>query len=150
MGKDRLRALADLAVNVGANVAEGQYVLVNALVEHAPLVRAVSESCYDAGARYVDVAYLDQHVRRTMIEKAPDDVLEWSPEWAVKRIDDLGKENGAVITITGDPEPELLADLDQARVGKARPVKIAEAYLRNVMAQLVTWTLASPFACALE
>jgi aminopeptidase len=143
MGKDRLRALADLAVKVGANVGEGQYVLVTALVEHVPLVRAIADSCYDAGARYVDVAYLDQHVRRSMIEKAPDEVLEWSPEWAVKRIDDLGKENGAVITITGDPEPELLADLDQTRVGKARPVKIAEAHLRNVMAQLVTWTIIS-------
>ena len=78
-----------------------------------------------------------------MIEKGPDETLEWSPDWGVKRIDDLGKEHGALITITGDPEPELLSDLDQDRVGSARPVKIAEANLRNVMAGKVNWTIVS-------
>jgi aminopeptidase len=139
----RVHAMAELAVKVGANVAEGQYVLVIALIEHAPLVRAVADVSYELGARYVDVAYIDQHVRRSMIEKGPDEVLEWSPDWAVKRIDDLGRENGALITITGDPEPELLSDLDQGRIGKARPVKIAEAHLRNVMERRVGWTIVS-------
>jgi aminopeptidase len=143
MENGRLRALAELAVKVGANVGEGQYVLVTALVEHAPFVAAIADVSYEVGARYVDANFVDQHVRRAMIEKGPDDVLEWSPEWAVKRIDDLGKENGALISITGDPEPELLSDLDQTRVGKARPVKIAETHLRNVMAGLVNWTIVS-------
>ena len=143
MDNGRVHALAELAVKVGANVGEGQYVLVTALIEHAPLVRAIADVSYELGARYVDVAYLDQHVRRSMIEKGPDEVLEWSPDWAVKRIDDLGKENGALITITGDPEPELLSDLDQGRIGKARPVKIAEAHLRNVMERRVGWTIVS-------
>jgi aminopeptidase len=51
--------------------------------------------------------------------------------------------NGALITVTGDPEPELLSDLDQKRVGKARPVKIAEAHLRNVMDGRINWTIVS-------
>ncbi len=143
MENGRVHAMAELAVKVGANVAEGQYVLVIALIEHAPLVRAVADVSYELGARYVDVAYIDQHVRRSMIEKGPDETLEWSPDWAVKRIDDLGKENGALITITGDPEPELLSDLDQERIGKARPVRIAEAHLRNVMSRRVGWTIVS-------
>ena len=143
MENGRLHALAELAVKVGANVAEGQYVLVTALIEHAPLARAIADVSYELGARYVDVHYVDQHVRRSMIEKGSDEVLEWSPDWAVKRIDDLGKENGALITITGDPDPELLSDLDQARIGKARPVKIAEAHLRNVMDRRIGWTIVS-------
>ena len=52
----------------------------------------------------------------------------------MKRIEDLGEEEGAIINITGDPEPELLSDLDQDRVGRARPVEFAEANLRNIMA----------------
>jgi aminopeptidase len=141
--RDRLNALAELAVKVGANVAEGQYVMVVALVEHAPLVREITKVAYEAGARYVDVAYIDQHVRRAMIEKGPDDVLEWSPPWSVDRVDYLGAEQGALISITGDPEPELLSDLDQARVGKTRAVKVAEAHLRNVMESRVNWTIVS-------
>ena len=144
MGENgRLRALAELAVKVGANVAEGQYVVVTGLVEHAPLVRQIADVCYEEGARYVDAAYVDQHVRRAMIEKGSDDVLEWSPPWAVKRMEDLGAERGATIAITGDPEPELLSDLDQSRVGRARPVKVVEANLRNVMGGLVNWTIVS-------
>jgi aminopeptidase len=141
--EDRVRALADLAVRVGANVAEGQYVLVVGLVEHVPLVRALADAAYEAGARYVDAAYADQHVRRSMISHASEDTLEWTPEWAVKRIDDLGDERGALISITGDPEPELLSDLDQSRVGKARPVRLAEANLRNVMGRRINWTIVS-------
>ncbi len=143
MSRDRLQSLAQLAVEVGANVAEGQYVLVMGLVEHAPFARAIAEAAYDAGARYVDVSYVDQHVRRAMIEKGPDEALEWSPPWSVKRLEDLGDEHGALISITGDPEPEILADLDQARVGRARPVKISEAHLRNVMESRINWTIVS-------
>ena len=143
MDNGRLHALAELAVKVGANVAEGQYVLVTGLIEHAPLAREIADVSYELGARYVDVAYADQHVRRSMIEKGSDEILEWSPDWAVKRIDDLGREHGALITITGDPEPELLSDLDQGRIGKARPLKIAEAHLRNVMDRRIGWTIVS-------
>ncbi len=143
MGEDRLRAFAELAVRVGANVGEGQYVLVNALVEHAPLVREIADVAYEAGARYVDAWYGDQHVRRAMIAKGPDEVLEWTPDWAVQRLDDLGEGHGALISITGDPEPELLSDLDQERVGKTRPKAMVDAHLRNVMLRRVNWTIVS-------
>ena len=43
-------------------------------VEHAPLARAVARAAYRAGARYVDVRYVDPHIRRALIEHAPDDV----------------------------------------------------------------------------
>ena len=42
-------------------------------------MREIADVGYENGARYVDVAYIDQHVRRAMIEKGPDDVLEWTP-----------------------------------------------------------------------
>jgi aminopeptidase len=141
--QERLRKLADLAVRVGANVGEGQLVVVNCLVEHMPLARAVADSAYDAGARWVDVLYADQHVRRSRIAKGPEDMLEYSPPWTVKLLDDVGEENGALISITGDPEPELLADLDQSRVGRARMIGVMQAHLRNVMERRVNWTIVS-------
>ncbi len=143
MADNRVRALAELAVKVGANVAQGQYLLVSGLVEHAPLVREIADVAYEVGARYVDVNYVDQHVRRSMIEKAPEELLAWSPDWAVKRVDDLGNEHGALIVVTGDPEPALFSDLDQRRVGKARTVKISEVYLRHSMARRINWTIVS-------
>ena len=68
--EERLERYARLAVEVGSNVGEGQVVWVIALPEHAPLARAVARIAYEKGARYVDVDYTDQHVRRARIERA--------------------------------------------------------------------------------
>ena len=77
----RIDSYADLIVRVGANVQPGQQVFVLALVEHVPLVRAVTESAYAAGARNVDVRYVDQHVRKAFIRNAPDEDLSATPPW---------------------------------------------------------------------
>jgi aminopeptidase len=129
-GEDRLDRLARLAVQIGVNLQEGQTLAVNALAEHAPLVRAVARQAYLAGARYVDVTYGDQHVRRAHIEHAAEEDLGFSPPWLVTRLRELGETGGAVLAITGNPEPELFADLDGERVGKARMKELAEASLK--------------------
>ena len=76
------------------------------------------------GARYVEAYYEDQHIRRAMIELAPEETLTWSAPWMIKRAEDRAANKAALIAITGDPEPELLADLDGERVGRARPVEL--------------------------
>ena len=83
--EQRLRRYAELAVRVGANVQPGQLVDVLARVEHAPVARAVTRAAYKAGARYVDVYYTDQHIRRALIEHAADDLLSWTPPWLLER-----------------------------------------------------------------
>ena len=128
--EQRTRALARLAVHVGVNLQSGQTLAVNAMVEHAPLVRAVAAEAYAAGARYVDVYYADQHVRRAHIEHASDDELGFSPPWLVERIRRIGETGSALISITGNPEPELYSDLDGSRVGRARMRKLAEESLK--------------------
>jgi aminopeptidase len=127
---DRLAAYARLAVRVGVNVQPGQRLAVNAYVEHAALVRAAAEEAYAAGASHVDVYYADQRVRRSHIEHASDEMLGWSPPWLVKRLDDLGADGGALLAISGSPEPEIFADLDGGRVANARQRALSEASLR--------------------
>jgi len=76
MGNQRLvESYADLAVRAGCNLQPGQRLLIQTIVEHAPFARAVTRAAYAAGARHVEVQYDDQHVRRAMIEHAPDEVL---------------------------------------------------------------------------
>lgn len=139
--RTRLQRYAELAVRVGANVEEGQLVSIAGLVEHATLARALARAAYEAGARYVEVFYIDNHVRRAMIEGGPDEALTWSPPWRVERSETLGKEHAASIFITGDPEPDLLADLDPSRVGRAIPKKLAEVGLQNTVRRLNNWTI---------
>jgi len=137
----RIERYAELAVRVGANVQPGQLVEVLAHVEHADVARAVARSAYRAGARYVDVLYRDQHLRRSLIEYAPDDVLSWTPPWLLERAKQMGDENAAIVALTGDAEPELLADLPGERVGKARMLELAEENNRQINEQLNNWTV---------
>jgi aminopeptidase len=139
---ERLAEYARLAVRVGANVQPGQLVAVNGLVEHAPLMRAVAREAYAAGARYVDAQYRDDHVRRAMIEAAPEETLQWSPPWSVARVRALGEEGAAIVSITGNPEPELFAGLDESRVGRAWPRELAQETLK-LSNGLSNWTIVS-------
>jgi aminopeptidase len=135
---ERLERYADLAVQVGANVAEGQTVFVNGRIEHAPLIRALTRASYRAGARYVDVQYQDQHIRRAMIELGPDEALTHAPGWLQTRFRAMA--GGAALATTGDPEPELLSDLDGERVGRARMKETAEIVRTQMMEKSVNWT----------
>jgi aminopeptidase len=140
---ERLERYAELVVRVGANVAERQLVHLFASVDQSDFVRALTRAAYRAGARYVEALYLDQHVRRAMIELGPDDALEWSPPWLVERLKALGSEHGAQISVGGDPEPELLADLDAERVGRARMKEYNREGLRRLNEMSINWTTAA-------
>ena len=140
-GISRVDRYAELAVRVGANVQPGQLVDVVARVEHADVARAVAREAYKAGARYVDVYYSDQHIRRALIEGAPDEVLSWTPPWLLERAKEVGNEKAAVVALTGDAEPNLLADLPGERVGKARMIELADENNRQINEQLNNWTV---------
>jgi len=139
---DRLSAYADLIVRVGVNVQPGQTVFIDGFLEHAPLVRALTEAAYVAGARFVEATYRDNHVRRSFIQHVDDEVLSESPSWLLARLD-AQLAGGAQISIAGDPEPELLADVDQERLGRARPVEAAQRYMQGLTDGAFNWTIAA-------
>jgi aminopeptidase len=142
VAQERLDRYADLIVRVGANVQEGQTVFVAAAIDHAEVVRAVTRAAYRAGAPFVDVQYSDPHVRKAMLEYAPDEQLTESRPWHLARLE-ATIAGGAIIQIIGEAEPDLFADLDQTRVGKAHPVELTRRYLAAVNDRLVNWTIAA-------
>ena len=138
---------AELAVRSWVNLVPGQELGIFAVVEHAPLVRALARAAYGNGAKYVDVLYVDDHVRHAMIESGPDEALTWTAPWLLRRIDDRVENQGANISITGDPEPDIFADLDGERVGRTRPVALMDKALRALSKRA---TNASVIACPNE
>jgi len=128
-------------VKVGANVQPGQLVDVRADIDHLDLTREVVRAAYRAGAAFVDVRYIDPHIRRALIEHAADDMLSWTPPWLLKREQGFGDERAAIIALVGDAEPDLLADLPGDRVGRARMIELAEEGTRQVNEQLNNWVV---------
>jgi aminopeptidase len=134
---ERLERYAELCVRVGANVQPGQEVFVHGLVEHAPIIRALTRQAYRAGAAYVNALYEDDHIRRAMIELGPDEALGYSPDW-LKTFVESASGNAQIGTL-GDPEPELMADLDGERVGRAVMQEVMEIAIRKLREESVNW-----------
>lgn len=132
---------AELAIRVGVNLEEGQPLLIEALIEHRDLVRAAVKAAYAAGASYVEVEYSDQHVRKELLRSVSDDLLTWTPPHALQRLRSLSEGKGAILLITGDPEPELFGDLEPARVGKAKMKELSAETNRQVNERLVNWSI---------
>lgn len=139
--EERLRSYADLAVRVGVNLQPGQELLVSGLVEHAPLVRAVAEAAYDAGAAYVHANYGDKYVKRALIAGAPEDRLGWTPPHLVRLLEHVEEGQLAEIHIAGDPAPDLFEGLDPARVAGARMLAAAEMRTRQINDGLMAWSI---------
>jgi aminopeptidase len=140
----RIDKYAELAIRSWVNMAPGQEVGIYATaLEHRPLVRALTRAAYENGAKYVDVVYDDQHVRRAMIELAPQETLTWSPPWLISKLEYRAANKVANISITGDPEPDLLSDLDGERVGRARPIDLINRAGELLSKRPINWCVIS-------
>jgi aminopeptidase len=140
---ERLERYAELAVRVGANVQPGQDVVVNGLVEHAEIARAIARAAYRAGAKHVIVQYGDLHLRRAAIELGPEDEIGWSPPHVVDWMKRWDRERPALIALTGNPDPGLLAELDPALVGRSDPREIRALAASHVSGRRFNWAVVS-------
>lgn len=142
---ERLQRYAELAVRVGANVQRDQEVVVLCQVEHAATARAVAREAYRAGARRVVVHYNDQHLRRAAIELGPAEMLGQSPPHILDWVRGWRDTCPALISLTGDFEPELLGDLDPSLVARSEAHDVRAVYLPLVSEGLINWAIvASP------
>src|SRR3712207_3444314 len=110
--------LADLLVNFGANVQKGQVLEIGTALGKEELTRAITASAYRRGAKFVDAHYWDPHLKRTRVQYADDEVLDFVPSWYGERTLQLGEERGATISLSGPTEPYLFDDLDPERLGR--------------------------------
>ena len=118
---------------------QGQTVFVTANIEHAPLARALARAAYAAGARYVDVRYVDPHIRRAHDRARPRRGAHAHAGLAEDPNARLRRQPPAV-GITGDAEPDLLADLDGDRVGRARMEELNEIARELMIKRAINWT----------
>jgi aminopeptidase len=140
MSEARLTRYAKLVVEVGANVQPGQPVLVSADVAHAPVVRAIAEQAYLAGASRVHVDYTDRYVRRSALLHGPAESLTTAPAWELARLRESEQSGAALIRLTGNPDPHLFDGIDPSRVA-AVPLELASESRRVILGGKVAWTV---------
>lgn len=143
---DLLERYARLAMRVGVNVQPGGEVQIRALLDHAPLVRALVRAGYEAGARHVEVNFEDLDVLRSQIELAPDEAVGTAPRWRFDQLADVREQRRALIAVIGWP-PDMFGGLDPARVARSYPTPAAlrETSFRLRDANVRAW---AGIACA--
>ena len=109
--------LAELAV-FGANVQPGQLVAVTSFIGKEALTRKVARAAYERGAKYVDVLYFDQWIKRERIALAEEESLDYIPPWMSQRLLYLSDEHAARVSLSGPHAPRALEGLDPARAGR--------------------------------
>ena len=123
----RFTRLAELSVH-GANVQQGQIVLVFAEIGLEEQARATAEAAYGRGAKFVDVVYFDPYVKRVRIENADPDTLGFVPPWYGERVLEHAKQNGARISMRSVTAPNLMDGLDKSLLGKDALPNVKETY----------------------
>jgi aminopeptidase len=136
---ETLRQFADLTVGFAANVQPGQIMVVGAELGKEAMARAVAESAYRHGAKFVDVSYFDLHVKRARLLHADETTLGFVPPWYGERMLEIGRQRCARVGLTGPAHPGLLDDVDPARAGKDHLPALKESG-RIVNERTTNWT----------
>jgi aminopeptidase len=128
MNERELRRYARVILEVGVALRPGQDLAINAYVEHADFARILCDEAYRAGAELVDIWYWDPHAKLARLSHAPRESLSRTPEWLDARYRGLADNGGALINLAGDPQPDLLRDVDPARAGLDRMPALASRF----------------------
>jgi aminopeptidase len=115
--EERVAAIAELAVGIGANVQPGQIVAISADLGQEQIVRAVAEAVYARGAKFVDYFYFDPHVKHARLKHAPRETLGFVPSWIGDRVLAIGEAGAARISFQGASEAHLFDDVDPELLG---------------------------------
>jgi aminopeptidase len=137
---DRGRRLAELLVRFGANVQPGQVVLVGGDIADRELIREVTAECYRAGARHVEVDYVDPYLQRSRVLHGRDDAIGFAPPWEFDRVAAAAEEGCAAISLSGGTDPSVLAGLDPDRLGRDRS-PLGTEWLKAIAARALNWTI---------
>lgn len=146
MKENELIKYAELAVKVGVNIQKGQLLVINAPIIAKDLVYKITEVAFKEGARNVHVEWNDDEFTKVKYTYAPDEAFAEYPLWKAKGYEEMAEDGAAVLSILA-PNPELLKDVDPARVATAQQTagEAMAKFREYIQSDKISWTIvASP------
>lgn len=140
-----LERYAEALVKSGLNLQAGQSLQIRAELEHAPLVRLVTEEAYRQGAMYVLVDWMHTPVDRARMKYSRAEFLDYFPEYEIGRHRQMLDEGWARLALVGSEFPDLLNDVDpntMRTVTLTRSQKL-KFYMQAMMANTMQWCVAA-------
>jgi aminopeptidase len=118
MKPDELARYAEMLVRGCIALGRGDSVIVQGNTAHRPLVGAIAEAAYAAGAASVDAVYEDATVTAARFRHGRDGAIGHRTSWELARARAHGRKDTAVVRILGELESHVLADLPPERVAE--------------------------------
>ena len=142
MNKSLLKKYARLVARVGANVGEGDNVLINSSLEGVVLARLVCEECYRLGARKVHVNYNDRVVSRLKFLNESKETLTDIPQFVAQMKNSFSDPDCVVIQILSD-DPHLYDGVEPSKLAAYSKAadKAFKRYYDCAMTNKIRWTL---------
>jgi len=142
--QEKLQEYADLIVQVGLNVQQGQYVQIQTTVDSIEFARLVVQQAYKAGASHVDVQLSDNTVTRAFFDLAPDASFDDVPKWVAAQRDELIDRQGALLWIDAE-DPDLLEGVSPVNLSRYQKASstLLKRYRKAVMNDEITWSIAA-------
>lgn len=144
INQETLEKYASLALETGVNLQKDQMLVINAPIEGADFTRLVAKKAYELGAKHVHINWSDDELSLLRFTYAPDEVLGHVPDWMKDQYDWFAENDSAVLSIYSS-NPDLLQDIDPARVALAQKAS-AEAmkkFRTYTMNDRITWSIIS-------
>ena len=140
----KLERLADVAVEVGVNLQEGQNLIVTSPMSALPFARLVAAAAYKKGARDVTFLFTDDEITLARYRHGTEAALEGAPEWLYKGFAE-GLENNAARMAISAANPTLLSEQEPDKVSRVNRANLAAAkpamkYISNFD---INWSIAA-------
>ncbi|GAA3409245.1 aminopeptidase [Paenibacillus hodogayensis] len=142
--QQKLDRYAELIVKVGANVQQGQTLMLQASVDSAELARRVVQKAYEAGAYTVKVRWSDDEASRIAYDLASAESFLEEPTWTAAEKIELAKNGAAFVTITS-ADPDLLKGVSAEKIKNANKTtrQALAPYSELSRAFKISWSLAT-------
>jgi aminopeptidase len=114
----KLDKLAEVAIRVGLQLAEGQDLVLTGPSTALPLIRKIAEHAYKAGAGVVTPIISDEEVILARYRHANAASFDKAANWLYEGMASAFSRNAARLAIAGD-NPMMLAGQDPAKVARA-------------------------------
>ncbi len=138
----RLEEYAKLAVSMGANIQEGDTLLLRSPVDCAEFARMIVKEAYAAGAKEVIMQWSDDTISRLTYLHAAEEVFDTFHEWEKVKYDTLCKGKLVLLSIDGE-DPETLKGVDADRIKRYAAVrmKALKEFNDKIMASEYSWCI---------
>ena len=138
-----LKSYARLIVRSGADVRPGQTVLLFIAVEQAPFAALLTEECYLAGAKKVQLEWQSDPISRLHFQYADQEVLSEVQEWEEAKARQMTVDLPCRIFIESE-DPDALAGISPEKISAVgqRRARVLKPY-RDAIDGKHQWTVAA-------